>query len=222
MIAVKFDSKTFMKEMDNIAKYAIGFLEGAERGRKHMMIAVGESTQELLEGYIDANARANPEILHHVYEWYQTGSPEARLFDIVVTPSVAGLQFDGEFRQSKSLKAGAKKPFYNKATVMEKGIPLTVQPREARVLAFEEDGKTVFTPNPVVIQNPGGSQVAGSFERIFDEFFNLYMTQSFLKVSGVKDRLENTKAFVDNIQRGKRMGKTAGNQAGFRWMTGRI
>ena len=41
-----------------------------------------ESTKELNQKLIDANARINPATLHHVYEWTKTGSPNARLFDI--------------------------------------------------------------------------------------------------------------------------------------------
>jgi hypothetical protein len=218
---VNFDTKQFTKDMNNIAEYAIGFLEGAERGRLDMMYAVAESTREILEEYIDASARVAPDLLHHVYEWYMTGSPQARLFEIKARATSANIEFDANFTQSKSLKSGAKKPFYNKAMVMEKGIPLTIRPRESKVLAFEDDGEQVFTRGPVTIQDPGGPQVQGSFDRVFREFFNNYFSQSFLRVSGLQDRLDKTDAFVKNISRGKAMGKAAGNSVGYRWITGK-
>lgn len=221
MINIDFNTDEFTKDMNNIAEYAIGFLEGAERGRKDMMWAVGESTREILENFIDSNARVTPDTLHHVYEWYMTGSPQARLFDIVATASTSSITFDANFTQSKSIKTGSKKPFYNKAQVMERGVPLTIQPRESKVLVFEDNGETVFTKNPVVVQNPGGPQVVGSFERVFNMFFENYFKQSFLKATGLDERLGTTTAFVRNINKGKTMGKPAGETVGYRWITGK-
>ena len=221
MLKVDFDTKQFAQEMNNITDYAIGFLEGAERGRKEMMWAVGESTREILEQFIDSSAKVNPSTLHHVYEWYMTGSPQARLFEIKANSSTSSISFDATFTQSKSLKAGAKKPFYNKAVVMERGISLTIQPREGKVLAFEDNGEQVFTRGPVVVQNPGGPQVAGSFERVFSQFFESYFKQSFLRISGLEDRLGSVRAFVDNMSKGKALGKSAGQSVGYRWITGK-
>jgi len=221
MIDVKFNSVQFAKEMDNIAEYAIGFLEGAQRGRAEMMYAIGESTREMLGEYLDSNARVAPDLLHHVYEWYMTGSPQARLFEITARSNAGTISFDANLSQSKSIKTGAKKPFYNKAFIMEKGIPLTIKPRESKVLAFEDDGEQVFTRKPVVVQDPGGKLVQGSFERTFNSFFDNYFSQSFLRVSGLEDRLDRTNAFVNNIAKGKTMGKAAGNSVGYKWITGK-
>lgn len=221
MINVKFNTDQFSKEMDNIADYAIGFLEGAQLGRSEMMYAIGESTREILEEYIDASARVAPDLLHHVYEWYLTGSPQARLFEVVAKSDARQITFDANLRQSKSIKSGANKPFYNKATVMEKGIPLTIRPRASKVLAFEDEGEQVFTRGPVVVQDPGGPMVQGSFERTFDEFFANYFSQSFLRVSGLQDRMDRTNVFVRNMSRSKSMGKSAGKDVGYRWITGK-
>lgn len=221
MIDVKFNDAQFVKDMDNIANYAIGFLEGAQRGRLEMMWAIGESTREILEEFIDSSAKVNPALLHHVYEWYMTGSPQARLFKITATSDARNISFDATFSQSKSIKAGAKKPFYNKALVMERGISLTIQPRDAKVLAFEDNGEQVFTRGPVVVQNPGGPQVQGSFERVFSQFFNSYFKQSFLRVSGLGERMQRTETFVRNMNKGKVMGRPAGQSVGYRWITGK-
>jgi hypothetical protein len=221
MISVKFNSNQFAKDMDNIAEYAIGFLDGAQRGRAQMMGDVANSTRQILEEYIDSNARVAPDLLHHVYEWYMTGSPAARLFEIKAKSTSANISFDADFTQSRSMKAGSNKPFYNKAIIMERGIPLTIRPRDAKVLAFEDNGEQVFTSGPVVVQNPGGSQVQGSFERTFSSFFENYFSQSFLRVSGIQDKLDNTGIFVKNISKGKRMGRSAGNSVGYKWITGK-
>lgn len=222
MIKVRFSDTQFIKDMDNIAEYAIGFLEGAESGKRSMLEAVGQSTSEILASFIDSNARVAPDLLHHVYEWYMTGSPQARLFDIRSNVESGGnLSFDATFTQSRSIKSGGKKPFYNKAMVMEKGISLTIQPREGKVLAFEDNGEQVFTSGPVVVQNPGGPQVAGSFSRVFNQFFQSYFKQSFLRVSGLEERIGNTTAFTNNIRKGKAFGKPAGHSVGYRWITGK-
>jgi len=74
--------------------------------------------------------------LHHVYEWYQTGSPAARLFDINYISNQIGLSFNSTFRQSVSIKSGSKVPFYNKAQIIENGIPVTIRPVSSEVLSF--------------------------------------------------------------------------------------
>jgi hypothetical protein len=82
MMRVVYNNTQFKKEMRNLTEYAVGFLEGAKRGKVELLKEVGEKTKELLEQYLDSSARVNPSLLHHVYEWYQTGSPESRLFDL--------------------------------------------------------------------------------------------------------------------------------------------
>jgi hypothetical protein len=83
----------FKKDMKNIMNYSIGFLEGVQAGKIKFLNNVGVMTKELLEQYIDSNARVNPEALHHIYEWSKVGSPDARLYDINYTISNLGLSF---------------------------------------------------------------------------------------------------------------------------------
>lgn len=207
--------------MTSIVKYAEGFIEGAERGRPQFASMLGKETLEGLKEFIDASARVSPNTLHHVYEWYQAGSPAARLFHIDYTVSGYGLSFNSTFRQSSSIKQGSKVPFYNKAEIMENGIPVVISPKSSKVLAFEENGETVFTKSPVTVQDPGGQFVQGSYERIFDQFFQQYFTQSFLQASGIMKHLEYPVAFKRNIASGKRGGRAAGIAVGMRWITGR-
>jgi hypothetical protein len=221
MISVKFDTKQFSKDMKNLTEYAVGFLDGAKRGKVELLKDVGERTKEILYQYIDASARVDQASLHHVYEWYQTGSPEARLFDLQYSAAAGSLSMNATFTQSRSIKNGSNVPFYNKAAIMERGISVVVRPRVAQALRFEEDGQEVFTKSPVLIQNPGGSSVAGSFNRVFSEFFERYFTQSFMEVSGLADRIRNTSAFVKNFNRGRTGGKSLGNEVGYRWAAGK-
>ena len=213
-----FNSNQFKKEMNNIVDYYLGFLEGIQRGKTVFLKTVGMETVELMKEFIDSNARVNPEMLHHIYEWNQTGSPSARLYDISYTTSNLGLSFRSSFSQSVSIKNGSRTPFYDKARIMEEGIPVTIRPRVAQVLAFEDDGETVFTRGPVEVANPGGTEVQGGFEKVFDMFFNRYFSQAFLRVSGVAQYLENPQLYKKNMQSGKKMGRSKGVSTGYRWI----
>jgi hypothetical protein len=213
-----FNSMQFKKDMNNIVDYSVGFLEGIHRGKTVFLKTLGLETVELMKEFIDSNARVNPEMLHHIYEWHQTGSPSARLYDILYTTSQLGLSFKSSFSQSTSIKNGSRTPFYDKARIMEEGIPVTIRPRLAQVLAFEDNGEMVFTKNEVRVDNPGGTAVEGGFEKVFDMFFNRYFSQAFLRVSGVAKYLENPIVYKKDMAAGKKMGRSKGISTGYRWI----
>lgn len=214
---ITYDHAKFSKEMDNIVKYSIGYFEGINAGKQAFFYALGLQMKETVSRFIDSNARVNPESLHHVYEWYETGSPNSRLFDINYTVSNLGLSFRSTFSQSNSVQKGSKTPFYNKAKIMEEGLPVTIVPKYADVLRFEIDGEEIFTRNPVTVNNPGGSST-GQFEKIFDLFFTKFFTQSFLRTSGIAAYLERPTMYKSNIQKGKSMGRSHGFTTGYRWI----
>lgn len=213
-----FDSAQFKKEMNNIIDYSMGFLEGIQRGKTTFLKTIGTDTVELMKEFIDSNARVNPNMLHHIYEWNQTGSPSARLYDISYTTSNLGLSFRSSFRQSTSIKDGSRTPFYDKARIMEDGIPVTIRPKVAQVLVFDDNGETIFTRNEIKVNNPGGTEVQGGFEKVFDMFFNRYFSQAFLRVSGIATYLENPILYKKDMQAGKKMGKSKGISTGYRWI----
>ena len=213
-----FNSNQFKKDMNNIVNYSLGFLEGVQRGKTVFLKTLGMETVEVMKEFIDSNARVNPEMLHHIYEWNLTGSPEARLYDISYTVSNLGLSFKSSFSQSRSIKDGSRTPFYDKARIMENGIPVTIRPRAAQVLAFDDNGETVFTRGPVEVLNPGGTEVEGGFEKTFDMFFNRYFSQAFLRTSGIARYLENPQVYKKNMPEGKRVGKAKGISTGYRWI----
>jgi len=219
VIQVKINSNKFMSDMNNVVGYSLGFLDGVNSGRNHFLSKLGAGVKEILKEYIDSNARLSPETLQHVYEWYEAGSPEARLFDISYRVVGPGLSFNSSFRQSSSIKAGSTVPFYDKARIMEQGIPVTIAPVRASALAFEQDGQTIFTKNPVVVNNPGGQLAAGSFQKTFESFFDRYFTQSFLQSSGLIRYLKTPMAYKENFAKGVRGGRTVGLTAGFRWIS---
>jgi len=219
VISVKFDDRTMFKDLSNIVKYSEGFLLGAELGKEKLAESIARNAIEIFKEFVDQNARVDQEMYHHIYEWYQEGSPNARLFDVEYTARDGGISFNGTFSQSRSLSRNSTTPFYNKAEVMERGLSITIKPVRAKVLSFSIDGEQVFTPNPITVQNPGGSQVMGSFERIFDLFFKQHFKQSVLDMTGITKSLSNAKAYKDNFKSGKSGGKARGVEVGYNWIT---
>jgi hypothetical protein len=214
---VRFDGRQFAKDMKNIMDYSAGFLDGIQLGKQELMKSIGLQTIEVLKSYIDSNAKVNPSILHHVYEWNKTGSPTGRLYDINYTVSNLGLSFNSSFRQSNTVQNGSNTPFYDKARIMENGIPVTIVPVNAQALRYMDNGEEVFTKGPVFVQNPGGD-TRGKFEQVFDNFFNKYFTQAFLRASGIAAYLENPISYKKNLAKGKRLGKPGGVSTGYRWV----
>jgi hypothetical protein len=215
---IRTNTANFNKEMNNIVQYAFGFLDGAQKGKTIFLKNLGIETIDAMAKYVDVSARGNPAALQHVYEWYQTGSPSARLFNINYTVSNLGLSINSTFTQSRSVKKESNVPFYNKAKIMEEGVPVVIKPVKSPVLVFNEGGETVFTKNSVTVRNPGGSQAQGSFEKTMDEFILRYFKQSFLRASGIYDYIKKPVIFKKQIKSGARLGKSKGVDTGFRWI----
>ena len=203
--------------MSNIINYSMGFIDGVQKGKTEFLKALGQATITSMGQYVDAQARSNPAALHHIYEWNRTGSPTARLFDLDYTISNLGLSIRGTFTQSETLKKGSAVPFYDKAKIMENGVPVTIRPKK-RVLAFTIDNEEIFTSNDVTVTNPGGTEVQGSFSKTIDEFMLFYFKQSFLRASGIYNYIQNPTVFKKDIKQGSRLGKNKGIQTGFRWI----
>lgn len=218
MIKVDFEDAKFFIEMNNFIQYSEGYLEGIHLGKPKMLQQFGANTKEIAQEYIDSMARIDPQSLHHVYEWYQTGSPEARLFDLQYKVTAGGLSFNSTFSQSRSIANGSNTPFYNKAEIMENGIPITIVPKSAKALMFDDNGEVVFTKGPVNIQKPGGPAVQGSFEHTLSTFFTTYFTQSFLNESGFTRHLQTPIDYKTNLPKSKAGGKSVGKQIGYNWI----
>ena len=212
------NTKSLEKIIGNAIDYSVGFLDGAQKGKSIFLKNLGNSVVGILKDYVDVEARSNPQALHHIYEWYQVGSPKARLYDFTYTVSNVGLSFKSNFKQSKTLPSGSSVPFENKAKIMEDGTPVTISPVRSEVLAFEADGQTVFTRRDIDVQNPGGTQVQGSFEKVADEFFSVYFKQSFLKSSGLYSYIKKPVLYKQNFRTGSRVGRSIGVETGFKWI----
>lgn len=216
---VVFDDKQLMKDMNSLVQYTEGFLQGAELAKPAIMERLGKDVIETLKNYIDSSARVNPSALNHIYEWSMTGSPVGRLFDINYLVTGSGLSFSSTFRQSTSIQDGSTTPFYDKARIMEEGIPVTIRPK-GKVLSFNDAGEQVFTSKPVVVTNPGGQETTGAFEEIINSFFNNYFTQAYIQSSGILDYLKNPFPYATSMQRGLRGGKSYGKTVGYKWASG--
>jgi hypothetical protein len=202
-VIITMNTKLFDKQMKNIIDYSVGFLDGIHKGKKIFLDKLGLGVINALAQYVDIEARSNPKALHHIYEWNQTGSPSARLFDLRYTVSNLGLSINSSFRQSRTVSENMTVPFYNKAKIMENGVPVTIAPTKAKVLKFN---------------GPSGDMVYGSFEKTVDEFILKYLKQSFLKASGLYDYIKKPQLYKKNIKAGSRMGKAKGVDTGFKWI----
>ena len=215
---VTLDLKKFDAKMKNITDYSLGFVDGINRGKNTFLNNLGKGVIEGLAQFIDANAKMNPEALHHVYEWYREGSPASRLFDLNYTVSNLGLSIKSTFRQSTTASKDNTQPFYDKARIMENGIPVTIKPKKSPVLVFEEGGRTIFTKGPINIRYPGGPEVVGSFERTFDMFMKYYFKQSFMRSSGLLNYLESPTVYKKNLAKGAVNGRSEGIKTGYTWI----
>jgi hypothetical protein len=223
MLSLVIDSKQFQKEINNIMKYSTGFLEGIERGKSAFYMALAPKIAEMASQFIDVNAKMSPQLLHHIYEWEKTGSPEARLFDIDYKISNIGITFTSSLKQSQSIKNGSNVPFYDKARIMEEGVAVTIKPKKANSLRFEVDGQEVYTSREVVVENPGG-QTQGQFENVLNNFFGVYFRQSFLTTSGLLQYFKSPQVYKKNLGAAKRSGRSLGLKTGYQWVAnaGRI
>lgn len=217
---IELDSRQFMRDMNNIMQYSIGFLNGIDKGRPAFLDNLGRTAIEALKEFVDSNARVDPQLLAHVYEWYKAGSPDARLYDVTYTVNnTIGLSLNSTFRQSTAIKDGSNTPFYDKARIMEEGIPVTISPKKSSVLVFNDNGDTVFTKGPITIENPGGPMAQGGYEKVFRIFFERYFTQSFMVSSGIFSHLSNPVDYKNNLFAGKTGGKSTGFKTGYQWIS---
>lgn len=219
MIKVYFDDKTFLKEMENVFGYSEGFLEGVQKGKLAFLDNFSNTIIKGMKDFIDSNARVDPQMYHHIYEWYQTGSPNARLYDIKYKILKTGISLNYSFSQSKSIQMGSNQPFYNKAKIMEKGIAVKIKPKKAKALAFIVDGQQVFSKAEVIVSDPGGPLVKGAFQHVVNLFLKSYFKQSFLESSGLKEYISNPLVFKTNMKSAKRGGKTLGVEVGYNWIS---
>lgn len=212
LLLVKMDTKSLMKTLNNTINYSYGFFDGVEMSKSEFFKFLAGYTAEALDKYIDARARVNPQALHHVYEPNMVGSPKGRLFKFSVRSTQYSISFKGVFLPSSGIPSNTTMPFVDKAEIMESGISLTIEPKNSDVLVFEDDGETVFVRKSIFVQHPGGDQVAGSFGKTVDSFFDSYFTNALLQP--IINRLQTPDDFSRNFSSGAKGGRSVGVRAG--------
>lgn len=121
--------------------------------------------------YIDQRARESRESYHHVYEFDKTGESGSRLFKGTVSNTMDSAMITYNFTSAQEPNKNGYS-FPNKAEVMEDGKTVVVVPKKGKYLKYElEDGRFI-TSEKSIIENPGGTLVAGSFEKTFNKFMN--------------------------------------------------
>lgn len=200
MYSIRFDSKEAMKVLNNIVAYSDGFIQETKARESTVASRMADLSIEGFYEYLDGLARTNPGMLHHVYEWGNVGNPEARLVELKKSLSRGGsVSIDSEFLTSNSTPEGGSEPFYEKATIMEDGISVTVQAINAKAMFFEWNGEEYFTAGPITIENPGGAAVRGSFLRAFEEFYNIYFDKVYLRAIRFYDNFSDAKIYAKNF-----------------------
>jgi hypothetical protein len=135
--------------------------------KKRIQVAGLKYLMNYFEAYVDNIARSNPKSLHHVYEPGMVGGSNGRLFQGTISETgKPNLVY--KFKESK-IPMDSGHIFRNKAFIMEEGITVTITPKNAKVLVFEIDGEIVSS-HKVVVNNPGGKSVQGSFVKLFNHF----------------------------------------------------
>ena len=148
--------------------------------------------------YIDAKARTSPKSFHHVYEWDQAGTKEARLFKLnKLAQDGLSFKLNYELLDSKSFvpseNSKHKHVFIKKAFIMEQGKTVVISPRKSERLVFDINGYTVFMPKgqSVTVNKPGGVATKNSFLSSYKYFFTGQLVNMSIKKSGFQ-RLFNS------------------------------
>ena len=146
--------------------------------------------------FIDSQARVKPRSLHHVYEWNKTGQATSRLFKLNKLDA-PGLSFKIAYElklsktsvPSKSRKQKSRYVFANKASVMEKGMPIIIRPKSAERLVFEIDGEVIFMPKgkSVTVKSPGGRASTNQFDLAYSRYFSGPLVSNSIKASGFQN-----------------------------------
>ena len=212
---MKFDTKEFDKVMRNAIEYSKGFVVGIDSNQINFIKQFAEVVKEGAYKYIDSSARLDPSSLHHVYEWGQAGDPGGRLYQIEYSVGSKNIRFSSSFLESTVPAPNSSTAFFDKARVMESGQSVTIEPISGDVLAFEDNGETVFTTEPVNVENPGGVAVQGSFQSAWREYFENYLEQGFVR--SMLQELETPIEFKQGW--GKGMNFSTGVNQGKRYAT---
>jgi hypothetical protein len=217
---MKINSKEAMKVLNNIVDYSEGFLKESKARESYVASKLASTSITAFYEYLDVLARTNPGMLHHVYEWGETGNPGARLVELKKVLAGKKAEVVSDFLQSTSIPENGSEPFWNKAEIMEEGITVQVNEVSAQALFFQVDGEEFFRTGPIIIENPGGEQVRGSFVRAFEEFYNNYFDQVYLRSIRFYDHFTKSREFESGFTSASRSGNASsmGRKSALSWI----
>jgi hypothetical protein len=206
MPKAKIESKKAMKVLNNLVAYTDGFLKETKAQEITVTSKIAKMSVDGFYEYLDQLARVNPGMLHHVYEWGRVGDSNSRLFELKKSISKNNVIITSEFLNSETPSDTSNQPFYEKARIMEEGIPVVIQEVEAQALFFEIDGVEYFRAGPIVIENPGGPEVRGSFVNQFEEFYNNYFDEVYLRAIRFYQYFMDAKPYEQNFNAAMKSG----------------
>lgn len=221
MIGVRLNTSDLIKTLKNTVEYSTAFVQEIKRQEPKLAQKVGDLSVEVFYEYLDGLARSHPGMLHHVYEWGQIGNPFGRLYELGMAVGKRGVTITAEFLQSDVPSPTSNEPFYDKAQIMEDGIPVVVTEKDAEVLFFEIDGEEFFRHGPIYIANPGGSATRGAFVKAFNDFYTNYFSQVYLTSIKFYNHFEDPKEFTRNFARAVKTrggADRAGRSAALSWV----
>jgi hypothetical protein len=218
-IKIRVDAKEFEKVMRNVIEYTDGFVRETEAKTDYIASKLGKSSVAEFYRYLDSLAAVNPDLLHHVYEWGAVGNPAARLYELTSQANKSSALIIANFLESYTVSDTSNEPLIEKAKIMEEGIPLVINNVNAKALFFEIGGEEIFAVGPIYIPNPGGGQTRGQFKLQFQEFYNNYFSQVYLRAIRFYDHFKNPKAYYEGFGAGSRAGgKSAGKASALKWI----
>jgi hypothetical protein len=219
MIRSRIKADDLIKKLNNTVKYSSGIVSELNKSKALLNQKVGSTSIAAFYNYLDGLARSHPGMLHHVYEWGEIGNPMERLYDLSLAINKTSAVIDADFLQSNTASEDGGEPFYNKAIVMEEGIPVTINEKNAKALAFTIDGEEYFRVGPITIANPGGQATRGSFVQAFNEFYGVYFTEVYLPAIRFYDYFSNPKFYERYFASGaKGGGYSTGRSAALSWI----
>jgi hypothetical protein len=219
MIRSRIKADDLIKKLNNTVKYSSGVVSELNKSKALLNQKVGSTSIAAFYDYLDGLARSHPGMLHHVYEWGEVGNPMERLYDLSLAINSTSAVIDADFLQSNTPSEDGGEPFYNKAIVMEEGIPVTINEKDAKALAFTIDGAEYFRVGPITIANPGGQATRGSFVQAFNEFYGVYFTEVYLPAIRFYDYFSNPKFYERYFASGaKGGGYSTGRSAALSWI----
>ena len=199
MFSVKVDGKEAKKVLHNLVEYTDGFITETQAQQSTITQRMTDLSIDHFYSYLDQLARVNPGMLHHVYEWGRVGDPESRLYELKRKLTKNTGLVTADFLLSETPSPSSDQVFYDKASIMEDGITVTINEVNAEALFFEIDGVEYFRTGPIVIENPGGPDVRGSFVEQFEEFYNTYFDKIYLNAIRFYQYFMDAKPYEQNF-----------------------